>query len=93
MTLLIVEDNPAMRRLIRSLVQDLADRVEDCGNGVDAVAIYRERRPDLVLMDIELPGMDGILATRAITAEFPAARILILTQYADGRMRLFLQDG
>ena len=87
MTLLIVEDNPAMRRLIRRLVADLADEIGECGDGVEAEARYAELQPDWVLMDIEMPHLDGITAARRIKAAFPAARILIVTNYNDAALR------
>ncbi len=59
MTLLIVEDNPAMRRLMRRLVDGLADEIGECSDGVEAVALYAELQPDWVLMDIEMPRLNG----------------------------------
>lgn len=50
-------------------------------NGPEAVAHYREHRPDVVLMDLKMPGMDGIETARAILSEYAAARILILTTF------------
>lgn len=87
MTLLIVEDNPAMRRLMRRLVADLADEIGECSDGVEAVALYAELQPDWVLMDIEMPRLNGLAATRRIKADFPEARIVIVTNYDDATLR------
>lgn len=87
MKLLIVEGNAEMRRLIKSLVGELAEEVYECGDGAAAVEAYRAHRPQFVLMDIEMGGTDGINATRAITAFDPRARVIIVTDYDDGEYR------
>jgi DNA-binding NarL/FixJ family response regulator len=56
--------------------------VAEAANGEEALERYRDARPDLVLMDLSMPVMDGIAATRAILEEFPDARIIALTTYA-----------
>jgi DNA-binding NarL/FixJ family response regulator len=56
--------------------------VAEAANGEEALEKYRELRPDLVLMDLSMPVMDGLAATRAILEEFPDARIVVLTTYA-----------
>jgi DNA-binding NarL/FixJ family response regulator len=86
MMVLIVEDNPGMRRVIRSVVSDLAS-VFECSSGEDALAAYRQCRPDWVLMDIKMGATNGITATRSIKAAFPEARIVILTNYDDAELR------
>jgi DNA-binding NarL/FixJ family response regulator len=55
--------------------------VAEASNGEEALERYREARPDLVLMDLSMPVMDGLSATRAILDEFPDARIIVLTTY------------
>ncbi len=87
MNLMIVEDNKPMRRMIRSMVADLAERIDECGDGAEAYARYADRRPNWVLMDIAMPGLDGITATRQIIAAFPDARVLIVTDYDDAELR------
>jgi len=65
-TILIVEDNAAIRRLIRRAVAHLADEIYECEDGADALKAYSEHQPDLVLMDVRMPRMDGLAATRQI---------------------------
>jgi two-component system NarL family response regulator len=87
MKLLIVEDNDQMRLLIKCLVGNIADLVVECRDGAEALAAYSEHRPDWVLMDIKMGQVDGIAATRQIRALFPSARIMIVTDYDDARLR------
>jgi CheY-like chemotaxis protein len=87
MMLLIVDDNPAVRRMIVRIVGDLADEIRECSDGAGAIAAYRQFHPDLVLMDVEMGGMDGITATREITRAFPEARVIIVTQHNDEPLR------
>jgi CheY-like chemotaxis protein len=86
-TVLTVDDNKEVRRLIRTVVEDLVDEIFECGDGADALAAYEDHKPDLVLMDIEMPIMDGLAATRQIVAAHPEARIVIVTKYDHEKMR------
>ena len=86
-TILIVEDNPQMRRTLRELLGDLTTACYECSDGQAAVAAYQQYRPDLVLMDLNMAGMDGLAATAAICAAEPAARVLIVTNYDDPALR------
>jgi NarL family two-component system response regulator LiaR len=81
--LMIVDDNPDMRRLIRSIVSDLADYIVECADGTQALHSYAAHKPDWVLMDIEMKPLDGISATREIKTAFPDAQIMIVTEYDD----------
>ena len=87
MKILIVEDNPQMRQMIRSVVARLAPEVYECGNGTEALAAYTTHLPHWVLMDIDLPQLNGLETTRQITAAFPDAHILMVTNYDDDRLR------
>jgi CheY-like chemotaxis protein len=84
---LLVEDNPAMRSLIRSLLEPLTPVVHECADGARAVVLYDELHPDLVLMDVRMGGMDGLAATRAILRSDPRARIVVVTGYSDDGSR------
>ena len=87
MTVLIVEDNAEMRRLLKCLVLPLVETAYECGDGAEAETRYAEFQPDWVLMDIEMPRVDGIAATRRIKAAFPAARIVMVTNYDEEELR------
>jgi CheY-like chemotaxis protein len=83
LNLLIVDDNAAVRRLIADIVTPFADEIRECAHGAEALSAYNAQRPDLVLMDIRMEGVDGIEATRRIKAADPTARIVIVTDYDD----------
>jgi CheY-like chemotaxis protein len=87
MRILIVEDNPQMRQLIRSVVTQISTEVYECGDGAEALAAYTTHRPDWVLMDIDLPQLNGLEAARQITSAFPGARILMVSDYDDAQLR------
>ncbi|MEU8498651.1 response regulator transcription factor [Streptomyces lavendulae] len=80
---LLVDDQPLVRSGLRVLIADTADLevVAEAGTGADAVVLAAEHAPDVVVMDIRMPGMDGIEATRRITAQPDAPRILVLTTF------------
>jgi DNA-binding NarL/FixJ family response regulator len=86
MRLLIVEDNANMRRLIGNIVKGIAE-VSECDDGAQALAAYRQNRPDWVLMDIKMAAVNGIQAAREIKAAFPEARIVMVTNYDDAELR------
>ncbi len=87
MKLLIVDDHPPIRQIIRRLLSDLADEINECEDGEVAVAIFPTLMPDWVVMDVEMKKMDGLTATRQIKADFPEASIVIVTNYDDETLR------
>lgn len=87
MNILIVEDNPLMREIIRETVSDLADVITECADGDEAFAAYQRHLPNWVLMDIQMPRLDGFAASRQIKAAWPDANICIVTDYGDARTR------
>lgn len=81
--LLIVDDHPVVRSGVAGLL-DLEDDLEIVGEAADGEAAVRmvgELAPDVVLMDLRMPGLDGVSATRQIRADRPATQVLILTTY------------
>jgi DNA-binding NarL/FixJ family response regulator len=93
-TVLLADDQPLLRRGFRMILE--AEHgltvAGEAGDGAEAVELARQVRPDVVLMDIRMPGTDGIEATRRITAAEPGVRVLVLTtfdldEYAFGALR------
>lgn len=82
---LVVEDHPLFRKGVVSLLEAAPDLALAgvAGSGEEAVARASELRPDVVLMDLQLPGMSGIEATRVIVSEAPTMRVLVLTLFED----------
>jgi len=88
MKILMVEANTRMRRLVKSLFADPAVEWIEGADGSEALSAYAQHRPDWVLLDITLPKLDGLAATRQIKARFPEARIVILTQDDEPALRV-----
>jgi DNA-binding NarL/FixJ family response regulator len=87
---LCVDDHPLVRKGIASILANEPDitLVGEADNGQHAVELFRELQPDVVLMDLRMPALDGVGTTRAILAEFPDARVLALTSY-DGDQDIY----
>jgi two-component system, NarL family, response regulator LiaR len=81
---LIVDDHEIVRKGIRALLATKTDIevVGECRDGMDAVSLAQDLHPDVVLMDLMMPKMDGIQATKEITSSQPSARVLVLTSFA-----------
>jgi DNA-binding NarL/FixJ family response regulator len=81
---LTVDDHPLLRKGIVGLVNAESDMkvVAEASTGVEATKQFKQHRPDITLMDLQLPDMSGIEAMIAIRQEFPEARIIVLTTYA-----------
>lgn len=81
--ILVVDDHPLLRSGIAALLTTQADMnlVAEASNGKEAIEKFRAHRPDITLMDLQMPEMNGLDATMAILREFPEARIIVLTTY------------
>jgi two-component system NarL family response regulator len=90
--ILVVEDDPRIRTSICDRIARKGDMIYECYNGDIAVSCYERIRPDLVLMDIEIEGLNGLEATRKIRMMDPEARIVIVSQYSSPAFRKAAQD-
>ncbi len=81
--IMIADDHPILRDGVAALLTNEPDMilVGEASDGADAVRSYAALRPDVTLMDLQMPGMGGVAAIRAIRAQYPRARILVLTTY------------
>ncbi len=88
--ILAVDDHVLLRDGIAALIANQSDMelVGEASNGHEAIELFRQHRPDVTLMDLQMPEMGGIDALSAIRAEFPEARIIVLTTYA-GDVQVF----
>jgi len=81
---LVVDDHPIFRRGVISLLADHPDMqlVAEASSGIDAVSHFRTHKPDITLMDLQMPDMNGLDAILSIRGEFPEAKIIVLTTYS-----------
>src|SRR5215471_19845661 len=83
--ILAVDDHPQFRQGLAALLATQPDMklVAEASNGLEAVELYRTHCPDITLMDLQMPEMNGLDAITAIREEFPEARIIVLTTYSE----------
>jgi two-component system NarL family response regulator len=81
--LLVVDDHPAFRMGLAALIRSQPDMevVAETGDGREAVELFRRQQPDVVLMDLRLPGFGGVEAILAIRKDFPEARVIVVTTF------------
>ena len=95
-TILAVDDHPILRQGIAALIAAQSDMtlIAEAANGREAIQQFRAHQPDVTLMDLQMPEMNGLDAMITIRGEFPEARIVVLTTYAgDVQARRALQAG
>jgi CheY-like chemotaxis protein len=88
MKILIADDNRNTRKLMRSILKPFGHEICESQDGLDAVRLYDSEQPDIVLMDYEMKGMDGIRATEIIRASYPEARVIIITMFDDADIKV-----
>ncbi len=93
MKILLVEDNATVRKLIRQALIEADASIVECTDGADAAEAFATHRPDLVLMDIRMPRMDGLTATRQLKKQFPEAKVLMLTDYDEDDLRAAAKEA
>lgn len=80
---LVADDHPVVREGLRALISRRSDMtvIAEASDGAEAVRLFNGHRPDVALIDLRMPGMDGVDAIKAIRQQFPAARIIVLTTF------------
>ena len=87
MKILIVEDNASVRRLLRTVLDGMASEIWECADGAEAAAAYKRHGPDVVLMDFQMPKLDGIAATCQLVRLDPRATVVMVTDHNDDELR------
>lgn len=85
--ILIVDDNDDVRRMIRSLIEEIDANVIEASDGGSAIEAFELHRPEWVLMDVNMHPVDGLTAMRTILEKHPDAQIVIVSQHQDARTR------
>ena len=83
MKILIADDNPAMRSFLRCYCAEIATEMRDCSNGHEAIRAFAEFQPDWTLMDLTMPGVDGLALARMLRAQGFVAPLLAVTARSD----------
>ncbi|MCH8123738.1 MAG: response regulator transcription factor [Bacteroidetes bacterium] len=83
-TVVVVEDHPIVREGIRALLTETTEYevVAECGDGVAALKLVKEHRPDILIIDLRMPGLDGLDVIRRVHEDFPNTAIVVLSAYS-----------
>ena len=92
---LLVDDQPAVRQglRIRLVLEPDVEVVGEAGDGAGAISLAQSLRPDVILMDVRMPGMDGISTVRTLRAVVPESAAVILSLYDDARTRARAEEA
>jgi two-component system, chemotaxis family, chemotaxis protein CheY len=89
LNVLVVDDSRLAVQVLKSALEDLGHKVvQTAGTGAEALSAYKIYNPDVVTMDITMPGMDGITATEKLVKSYPDARIIMVSSHAQQNMVL-----
>ncbi len=87
MKLLIVDDNPSIRFIIKKMCSDLFTEIIECEDGDEAIQITNEEKPDWIIMDFKMKRMDGITAAGKIISSYTDIKIIIVSQFNDESLK------
>ncbi len=90
-TIVVADDSADYRLVVRTLLEPLADTVRVVGEGTDgeeALAVIRRERPDIVITDLVMPGLNGIELTKCLRRELPRTRIILMSSFTEDAYRV-----
>ena len=96
LTIVVIDDSEDYRLIVRGLlrtVHDVTTFVGDAANGADGLALVRRERPDVVITDLVMPGLDGVELTRRIRLELPKTKIILMSAAIEDAYRLMASDS
>ena len=96
MTIVVIDDSEEYRLIVRGLlrsVHDVTTFVGDAANGADGLALVRRERPDMVITDLVMPGLDGVELTRRIRLELPRTKVILMSSYIEDAYQLMAPDS
>jgi CheY-like chemotaxis protein len=96
LTIVVIDHSEEYRLIVRGLlrsVHDVTTFVGDAANGADGLALVRRERPDMVITDLVMPGLDGVEVTRRIRLELPKTKIILMSAYIEDAYRLMASNS
>lgn len=96
LTIVVIDDSDEYRLIVRGLlrsVHDVTTFVGDAANGADGLALVRRERPDMVITDLVMPGLDGVELTRRIRLELPRTKVILMSSYIEDAYQLMASDS
>ena len=96
LTIVVIDDSEEYRLIVRGLlrsVHDVTTFVGDAANGADGLALVRRERPDMVITELVMPGLDGVELTRRIRLELPRTKVILMSSYIEDAYQLMASDS